>query len=60
MSEIDELCCFKYKNAKTSKSKILQLWGFETQLTIYHLKREEEQVGFRNRLPPYVKDQKPH
>ena len=33
MSEIDEMCCFEYKNAKTSKLKILQLWGFETQLT---------------------------
>ena len=34
MSEIDELCCFEYKNAETSKLKILQLWGFETQVAI--------------------------
>ena len=33
MAEIDELFCFEYKNVKTSKSKILQLWGFDTQLT---------------------------
>ena len=32
MSEIDELCCFECKNAKTSKLKILKLWGFETEL----------------------------
>ena len=30
--EIDELRCFEYRNAKTSKSKILLFCGFETQL----------------------------
>ena len=41
------LCFFEYKNAKTSKSKISQLWHFDTQLA-----REIDIIIFPNDITP--------